>query len=459
MTDSLRLRFAPSPTGHLHIGGARTAIFNWLYAQKLKGTLILRIEDTDRERSTDEYTKSILEGLEWLGLDWDEGPYHQIERMDLYKSHVDKLLAAGQAYKCYCTPEELEERKKQALARGEKPKYDGRCRNADQNQQKKFCIRFRTREEGATTVEDLIKGTVLFQNAELDDLVIQRTDGIPTYNLCVVIDDALMRVSHIIRGDDHLNNTPRQIQLYEALGYKPPLFAHLPMILGADRTRLSKRHGATSVLAYKEMGFMPDAMINFLARIGWSHGDQEIFTRDELIEKFAFDHVGKSGGVFNQEKLLWLNGHYIRTTDNKSLAVPLIPFLEKEAVRVVLDEFFYQAIAMTKEKARTLIELAQLVKPFLVEEVSYSEETQKFLQEKERLMEILQLLEGETQFDPVSLKATFERFLAERKMKLGNFAQPLRAALTGTTVSPGIFDLIALLGKERVLKRIRKVLS
>ena len=314
-----RLRFAPSPTGHLHIGGARTALFNWLYARQNKGTFVLRIEDTDRERSTDEYVHSIMEGMEWLRLSWDEGPFHQVDRMDLYKSYIEKLLSEGKAYKCFCTAEEIDVRKKAMLAAGQKPKYDGLCRNANQNQTKPFCVRFVSKAEGTTIVRDLIKGDVSFENAEMDDLVIQRTDGTPTYNFCVVIDDALMRITHIIRGDDHLNNTPRQILLYEAMGFTPAQFGHLPMILGADKTRLSKRHGATSVLAYREMGFLPDALINFLARIGWSYGDQEIFSREELIEKFSFENVGTSGGVFNQEKLLWLNAHYLKNLDNKTL--------------------------------------------------------------------------------------------------------------------------------------------
>ncbi len=459
MPEFPRLRFAPSPTGHLHIGGARTAIFNWLYARKQKGVFILRIEDTDRERSTEEYVKSIVEGMEWLGLDWDEGPYHQIDRMDIYKSHVDKLLAEGKAYRCFCTPEELEERKKAALARGEKPKYDGRCRSIDQNQQKPGCVRFKTGERGTTTVHDLIKGEVVFQNAELDDLVIQRTDGIPTYNLCVVVDDALMRISHVIRGDDHLNNSPRQIQLYEAFNYLPPLFAHLPMILGADKTRLSKRHGATSVLAYREMGYLPDALINFLARIGWSHGDQEIFTRDELVEKFSLDHVGKSGGVFNQEKLLWLNSHYLTTTEDKTLTVSLIPFLEKEGVRVVLDESLYRSIALNKGRARTLLELAQMLKPYLTEEITPDEKGLKFLRNTQPLVDYLSILEKTGAFDEISLKTMTEQYLNERKLKLGEIAQPLRVALTGSTVSPGIYEVMALLGKERVLSRIKKVIG
>ncbi|MBI4197018.1 MAG: glutamate--tRNA ligase [Deltaproteobacteria bacterium] len=459
MSDGPRVRFAPSPTGHLHIGGARTAIFNWLYARKEKGTFILRIEDTDRERSTSEYVRSIMEGLEWLGLDWDEGPYHQIDRMEIYKSHVDKLLAEGNAYRCYCTTEELEQRRKSALAKGEKPKYDGRCRDADPNQKRPYCIRFKTTQTGETVVHDLVHGDVTFQNAELDDLVIQRTDGIPTYNLCVIIDDALMRITHVIRGDDHLNNTPRQIQLYQAFEYPLPLFAHLPMILGADRTRLSKRHGATSVLAYKEMGHLADALINFLARLGWSHGDQEIFTRDELVEKFSLGNIGKSGGVFNMEKLAWLNSHYIKTTDPKTLAALLIPFLEREGHQVIVGEMLERSIQLCRDRARTLIELAHLVLPYLAEEITVEEKALPHLANKGLLREIRGFLSLQEDFHESALKGAFERLTAEKKISLKEVAQPLRVALTGSTVSPGIFEVMTLLGQEKVLRRLDKVLA
>ncbi len=458
--EKVRLRFAPSPTGHLHIGGARTALFNWLYACQQKGTFVLRIEDTDRERSTEEYVHSIMEGLEWLRLDWDEGPYHQIDRMDLYKSYIDKLLSEGKAYKCFCTSEELEERRKVLSAAGQKPKYDGRCRDADQNQDKKYCVRFLTQSHGTTTFQDLIKGEVSFENSELDDLVIQRTDGTPTYNFCVVIDDSLMRITHIIRGDDHLNNTPRQILLYKAMGFIPALFGHLPMILGQDKTRLSKRHGATSVLAYREMGFLPDALLNFLARIGWSHGDQEIFSREELIEKFSFSNVGKAGGVFNQEKLLWLNAHYLKNTDDKTLAVLVTPYLEKDGFAVITNEDLYQAIRIVKERSRTVLELADSLRFFLSDEVVIDESLQtKFLTETtmQLLNEIKNRLEKISSFNEGTAKEAIEGFITEKGLKLKDVAQPLRVSLTGSTVSPGIFEVMALLGKDRVLKRLQRV--
>lgn len=455
-----RLRFAPSPTGHLHIGGARTALFNWLYARQQKGTFVLRIEDTDRERSTEEYVHSIIEGLEWLRLDWEEGPYHQIDRMDLYKSYIDKLLSEGKAYKCFCTPEELEERRKAMLAAGQKPKYDGRCRQVDQSQNKKHCVRFLTAPHGTTTFQDLIKGEVSFENSELDDLVIQRTDGTPTYNFCVVIDDSLMRITHIIRGDDHLNNTPRQILLYKAMGFTPALFGHLPMILGHDKTRLSKRHGATSVLAYREMGFLPDALINFLARIGWSYGDQEIFSREELIEKFSFENVGKSGGVFNQEKLLWLNAHYLKNTDDKTLAVLVTPHLEKDGFTVILNEELYRAIHGVKERSRTLLELAESLRFFLSDEIIVDEALRtKFLTDTaiQFLAEIKNRLEKISSFGESTAKEAVEEFVTKKGLKLKDVAQPLRVSLTGSTVSPGIFEVMALLGKDKVLKRLQRV--
>ncbi len=458
-----RFRFAPSPTGYLHIGGARTALFNWLLARQLGGSFILRIEDTDRERSTDESIRSILEGMSWLKLDADEGPFRQTDRMELYKSHVDKLIAIGRAYKCFCTPEELEERKKILTAKGEKPKYDGRCRQANQTQDKPYCIRFLNRDEGATVVHDLIKGDVTFQNSELDDLVIGRSgrgptgSGVPTYNLCVVIDDALMRISHVIRGDDHLNNTPRQIQLYEALDYPLPQFAHLPMILGADKSRLSKRHGATSVLAYRDMGFLPDALINFLSRIGWAHGDEEIFSREELIQKFSLDHVGKSGGVFNQEKLLWLNNHYLKNYGEETLATLVRPFVEKLGLVLPEGPKFLKAIALVKERAKTLVDLANDLKFFLVDTVEIDPEAEQKVLTPEALdllREFTPQLQAAEPFHEATLKALAEDLIKSKGLKMVKLAQPLRVALTGTTVSPGIFEVMTILGKEQVLKRL-----
>jgi len=331
--DTVRVRFAPSPTGHLHIGGARTALFNWLFARHYRGVFILRIEDTDRSRSTEEYIETIIDGLKWLGLDWDEGPFRQTERFDVYRTYIEKLLTEGRAYFCYCTPEELEERRQASLKEGSSVKYDGRCMDIKTPPPgRKPVVRFKMPRFGQTMVDDLIKGKVVYDNEQLDDLIIQRSDGTPTYNFVVVVDDVEMKISHVIRGDDHLNNTPRQIHIYRALDFPEPHFAHLPMILGSDRTRLSKRHGATSVQAYREMGYLPDAIVNYLVRLGWSHGDQEVFTRDELIERFTLENVGKAAAVFNPDKLLWLNARYIKETSSGRLADLVLPFLIREGL-------------------------------------------------------------------------------------------------------------------------------
>jgi glutamyl-tRNA synthetase len=307
--SNLRVRFAPSPTGYLHIGGARTALFNYLLARKEGGTFVLRIEDTDVERSTEESVNAILQAMDWLGLSYDEGPFYQSERYDLYKNKVQELLAKGLAYKCFCTPEELNTKREDAMKAGGKPRYDGTCRHRTDQPDAPYVIRFKTPQEGSATFVDKIKGTISVDYDELDDLIVQRTDGNPTYNFVVVVDDAEMGINLVIRGDDHVNNTVRQLPMYQALGYQVPEFAHVPMILGADKKRLSKRHGATSVMVYKEMGYLPEAMVNYLVRLGWSYGDEEIFSMDDLVQKFSLDNVGRSAGVFNPDKLLWLNEH------------------------------------------------------------------------------------------------------------------------------------------------------
>ncbi len=458
----LRLRFAPSPTGYLHIGGARTALFNWLLARQHKETFVLRIEDTDRERSTQEYVDSIMAGMEWLGLDWDEGPYHQIDRMDLYQEHIDQLMKAGKAYKCYCTVEELDQRREAMQAQGLKPKYDGRCRSADQSQDKPHCIRFLSHEEGRTTIFDEVRGSVTFENKELDDLIIRRTDGTPTYNLVVVVDDVTMNINHVIRGDDHLNNTPRQVQLYEAFDYPIPKFAHLPMILGTDKKRLSKRHGATSVLAYRDEGYLPEALLNFLARLGWSHGDQEIFTVGELIQKFSMDNVGKSAGVFNPEKLLWTNFEHMKLLSHRELLERTKPFFEQVDIEVEIDAYGENAIASVKDKAKTLKELVQR-SDFYFRSLPHFDEkaVAKFLTADHLaiLKELSVALTATGPFEAEPLKATVDQFLEDKDLKLKAVAQPLRVALCGNTISPGIYETLAILGKERVQKRLAHVLS
>jgi glutamyl-tRNA synthetase len=464
----VRVRFAPSPTGHLHIGGARTALFNWLYARHVGGAFVLRIEDTDRTRSTEEFIEAIIDGMTWLKLDWDEGPFRQTDRFDVYRAYVQKLLDEGKAYYCYCTPEELEERRQKALAKGCPPMYDRRCRDLTgppPGREGMASVRFRMPERGQTAVNDLIKGPVVFENSQLDDLIILRSDGTPTYNFTVVVDDVDMKITHVIRGDDHLNNTPKQVHIYNALGYETPQFGHLPMILGADKTRLSKRHGATSVMAYREMGYLPDALVNYLARLGWSHGDQEVFTREELVKFFSLEAVGKSASVFNPEKLLWLNGEYIRRTPLDELVALVYPFLlERELIkedRAPDPEWLKKAVASLVERSKTLVELADGLKYYLLEDIEIEASAkQKFLN-KETLPYLTDIKDALLQLDTFthdSLEPVFKAVVEKHKAKLAKVAQPVRVAVTGGTVSPGIFDVLEIVGKERVMKRIGKAI-
>ena len=460
--ENVVTRFPPSPTGYLHIGGARTALFNWLFARKHKGKFILRIEDTDKERSTEEATEAILESLRWLGLDWDEGPYFQSQRFDIYREFIDRLLRVGRAYYCHCTPEELEKRREEAKSKGLKPKYDGRCRDLRLGPGPGAVVRLKTPGSGKTLFLDLIKGAISFNNEELDDLVLWRSDQSPTYHLAVVVDDITMGLTHIIRGDDHVNNTPRQVLIYQALEEPLPYYAHVPMILGHDRTRLSKRHGATSVLAYRDMGFLPQALVNALARLGWSYGDQERFTLQELIEKFSLENVGKSAGIFNAEKLLDLNAWYIRECSARQLAPHLLPFLEKENFRKPDEKLVAGAIETLKARSKTLADMAKASRFYFEDGLTFDQKAvEKFLKPEglALMMEIKSRLEEAKVFAKEDLESVFATFLAERKIKLGDIAQPLRIALTGSSVSPGLFEVMEVLGKERVLSRIDRAIS
>jgi len=455
-------RFPPSPTGYLHIGGARTALFNWLFARHHGGRFILRIEDTDVARSTETSIQAILEAMEWLGLDWDEGPYYQTRRMEVYREYLNRLLDSGHAYYCDCSPEDLEERRKAAMATGAKPKYDGRCRHRGLGPAPGRVVRFRTPDMGSTVLDDLVKGPIAFDNAELDDLVIQRGDGIPTYNFAVVVDDITMEMTHVIRGDDHVNNTPRQILIYEALSAPLPRFAHVPMILGPDRARLSKRHGATSVMEYQRQGYLPEALVNYLVRLGWSWKDQEIFSRDELVEKFTLDNVGRAAGVFDADKLLWLNAHYLRERSPASLVPLLQPFLEERGYPPRPRSYLERAAETLQPRASTLAEMADTMKFYCVDRLEYDPAAaKKFLKPsmKEPFGAIIAALEGLESFDEKTLEEVFRGTAEDLGVKLGKLAQPARVALTGVTASPGLFEVIDILGKETVMARLKKALE
>ena len=465
MSVAVKVRFAPSPTGFLHIGGVRTALFNWLYAKNHGGKFVLRIEDTDLSRSTEESIEEILESMRWLGLDWDEGPFRQTERQGIYSQKVGQLLSAGKAYHCYCTPEELDRKRSEAQKAGNKPKYDGTCRERpDSPEGAPSVIRFKAPIEGTVVVEDLLRGKVVFDIAELDDVIIQRTDGTPTYNFVVVVDDSEMGITHVIRGDDHLSNTPRQCLLYDALDFKRPQFSHISMILGQDKSRLSKRHGATSALAYRDIGYLPDAMINYLARLGWSHGDQEIFSRDELIKYFSFDSVNTSAAIFDADKLSWVNEQYIQSTPPEELAQHLEPHLVKTRILSEDHDLSPQEIAKVipclNQRAKTLVEMAEKSAFFFKKEVEFDEKARnKFLTEDARplLKKVIAGFSTLDDFSAENIETLFKKIVEEEGMKLGKLAQPVRVALTGTTVSPGIYDVILLLGKEETLKRLQNV--
>jgi glutamyl-tRNA synthetase len=466
LTEQVRVRFAPSPTGHLHIGGARTALFNWLYARNTGGSFVLRIEDTDRTRSTDEYIEAIIQGMQWLSLDWDEGPFRQTDRFDVYRTYVEQLVQEGKAYRCYCSVEELEQRRHLALAQGKPQKYDGRCRDLKEPVPGRIpVVRFKTPQEGETVVDDLIRGGVVFENGQLDDLIILRSDNTPTYNFTVVVDDVDMKITHVIRGDDHLNNTPKQIHIYKALGYEIPKFAHLPMILGADKARLSKRHGATSVMAYHEMGYLPDALVNYLVRLGWSHGDQEVFSRDELVNYFSFENVGNAAAIFNPEKLLWLNQQYIMATAPEELAELVVPFLVKGNIAAEGQTFdmawLARAVKTLQERAKTLVELAGSLRYYIVEDVTFDEKAkEKFLNEKSLslMKDLKDALASLSEFTHAGLEPVFKSVVDKHGVKLGALAQPVRVAMTGGTESPGIYEVLEVLGKDKTLKRLEKAI-
>ena len=468
------MRFAPSPTGHLHVGGARTALFNWLFARHHGGAFLLRIEDTDRDRSTDEAIRQILDAMTWLGLDWDpEGPetggpyqgyYRQTSRLEIYRAHAERLLGAGRAYRCYCTPEELDARREAAQARGETFRYDGRCRDAAFRPGVPAALRLLIPDAGTTVVPDLIHGDVTFDRATLDDWILVRSDGTPTYNFCVVVDDVTMKITHVIRGNDHLSNTPKQILCYEALGYPQPVFAHIPMILGPDRKRLSKRHGATSVLTFRDEGFLPEAMVNYLARLGWAHGDQEVFTRDELVRLFEIGQVGATPAIFDRTKLEWLNQVWIKRLaedpeGRRRLATDeLRPHVERVGIAAPREELLLAAVRGLGERARTLVEMAEQGRFYFVAPTGYDPVAAGKLltpATATHLDRLLRRLDGLEPWDAATVEGAFRQLAAELGAKLVELAQPARLALTGRTASPPLFGMMADLGSEETLRRLR----
>ncbi|KAF0192844.1 MAG: glutamyl-tRNA synthetase [Gammaproteobacteria bacterium] len=460
---TVRTRFAPSPTGYLHVGGARTALYSWLYARRHGGTFILRIEDTDIERSTAESVNAILEGMTWLGLEYDEGPFAQTERMDRYYEVIAQLVEAGHAYRCYCSKERLEILREQQSAAKQKPRYDGKCRSlkhapaADQP----FVVRFRNPQLGAVVVDDKVRGNVVFQNSELDDLIIARSDGTPTYNLTVVVDDIDMRITHVIRGDDHLNNTPRQINIFKALGKESPVYAHVPMILGPDSKRLSKRHGAVSVMQYREQGLLPEALLNYLVRLGWSHGDQEIFSKDEMIELFDIADINSSASTFNTEKLLWLNQHYIKSSHPEHVARHLSWHVGQLGIDPANGPELEKVVVAQCERAKTLAEMAQNSVYFYRDIDGYDDKAAKHL--KGDILEPLQNLRERLALLPDwradLIHQTINAVAESHDLKLGKIAQPLRVAVTGGTVSPPIDITLELIGCIRTMERLDRALE
>ena len=460
---TVKTRFAPSPTGYLHIGGARTALFSWLYARRHGGRFVLRIEDTDLERSTPESVNAILEGMTWLGLEYDEGPFYQTERFPKYREVVQRLLDEGNAYQCYCTKEELEAMREEQAARNEKPRYDGRCRHRTEPREGVDpVVRFKNPLDGEVVVDDRVRGKVIFRNAELDDLIIARSDGSPTYNLTVVVDDLEMGINHVIRGDDHLNNTPRQINIMHALGEQAPAYAHIPMILGEDGKRLSKRHGAVSVMQYRDEGYLPEALLNYLVRLGWSHGDQEVFSLDEMIRLFDIEDINHSASTFNPSKLLWLNQQYIKDSDPAHVAHHLSPHLGALGVDPSEGPELVEVVKANQERAKTLVEMAENSVFFYRDFDQFDEKAAKKNLRPvvlEPLRDLRGRLEALADWSDEAIHGVVNDVAEAHELKMGKVAQPLRVAVSGGPVSPPIDVTVRLLGKEKTLARIDMALD
>jgi len=452
-------RFAPSPTGYLHVGGARTALYCWLYAKRTAGKFILRIEDTDLERSTPESVQAILDAMQWLGLDYDEGPYYQTKRFDRYYQVIDELLANDHAYRCDCSKERLEKLRAEQMANKEKPHYDGHCRTRQDVSEKNSVIRFKNPATGTVEFNDLIRGKLVFQNKELDDLIIKRSDGSPTYNFTVVIDDWDMNITHVIRGDDHINNTPRQINIFRALNATPPHYAHVSMILGSDGKRLSKRHGAVSVMQYREEGYLPEALLNYLVRLGWSHGDQEIFSREEMINLFEINHINRAPAAFNPDKLIWLNQHYIRHGDQTSVQTELTWHMQRQGIDLTAGPALSDLLIAQAERVKNLAELAGKSRYFYTDHVEYNLAALK----KNLTADIfphlhtLCLALEKTNWQREDIHQTIQQTAEAADLKIGKLAQPLRVTVTGDTASPPIDLTLFLLGRDRVLTRLKNI--
>ncbi|MDH5611581.1 MAG: glutamate--tRNA ligase [Gammaproteobacteria bacterium] len=458
---TVRTRFAPSPTGYLHIGGARTSLFSWLYAKKMGGEFILRIEDTDRERSTQEAVDAILDGMEWLGMEHDEGPFYQTQRFDRYKEVIQQLLDNGHAYYCSCSRERLDKLREQQMADKEKPKYDGCCREKGLSAAADTVIRFKNPLDGEVTIIDHVRGTVVIKNKELDDLIIERSDGAPTYNLTVVVDDMDMKISHVIRGDDHLNNTPRQINILNALGANIPEYAHLPMINGPDGKKLSKRHGAVSVMQYHEEGYLKEAVINYLVRLGWSYGDQEIFTMEEMIEKFDIKDINKSSSNFSIEKLQWMNQQYLMSLDPVKIAEQLAFYMMEHGIKIETGPALVEIVLLLRERSRTLVEMVENSRFFYEPVAEYdASAVKKHIKEgtAEILASVRQKLSVLEEWYADNIHHAIQEVVNEKEVGFPKVAQPLRIAVTGSTTSPSIDTTLDLLGKEKTIDRIDRLL-
>ena len=459
---TVRTRFAPSPTGYLHVGGARTALFSWLFARRHGGSFVLRIEDTDLERSTAESVNAILEGMTWLGLEYDEGPLYQTDRFERYQEVIDRLLAEGKAYRCDCSKERLDVLRAKQMERKEKPKYDGHCRHRDVDPSIPHVVRFITPGEGTVGFDDLIRGRVTWENAELDDLVIRKSDGAPTYNLAVVVDDLDMHISHVIRGEDHVSNTPRQVHIFRALGANVPVFAHVPMILGDDGARLSKRHGAVSVMQYREDGFLPEALLNYLVRLGWSHGDQEVFSIDEMVTLFDLEAVNKSASAFSTDKLLWLNQHYITEADPVHLARELSWHVGRLGIDPSDGPSLADVVREQQGRAKTLVELADISAFFYRDPADYEAKAAKkhfkpgAIEPLERARAALETLEP---WSAEAIHALVEGVAQALEVGMGKVAQPLRVAVSGRAATPGIDVTLELVGRDATLRRIDRALA